>query len=383
MVFLPSLSTASLAIITFLSSTAYAATCTVATGGDAATAITNAFNSCKNGGTVVFTKGATYNLNSMVEVTGLKNTIVQFYGTINFPDYNTKYNGQSAYISLKGDQIHWDGANVGTINGNGQGWYNAQNHQAPTALRIQATNSYFGNFKILQSPRAHVGITTSDNVHLDHVTFETVSADSSKPAKNTDAVDISNSKNIVFTNSDLTVGDDCTAMNNDIYNVTVSNVNCNGGHGFSIGSLGKGGSTATVKTVRILSSTCTNCQNGVRIKTWPGGNGSVSDVHYENITLNKVDNPIIVTTHYCDQNQQSYCTGNDSKSLSITDVTIKGVTGSTSSASKNPVLSINCSTGTPCSGFNISGVNVSKNANTAKNECINLSGSNNISACTA
>jgi polygalacturonase len=90
-----------------------------------------------------------------------------------------------------------------------------------------------------------------------------------------DALDISSSKNLIFRDSHLTVGDDCTAINGGVSNVTLSNINCVNGHGFSIGSLGKGGSTEYVKQVRIVDSTCTNCQNGVRIKTWDGGKSSI------------------------------------------------------------------------------------------------------------
>ncbi|RCH84607.1 hypothetical protein CU098_006886 [Rhizopus stolonifer] len=379
MVYIPSLSS-SLALITVLASAAQAATCTVATGGDAAKSIVSAFKNCKNGGTVVFSKGATYNLKSLVEVENLKNVKVQFYGTINLPGFNKSHAGKNSYFRIKGDNIHWDGGNVGTFNGNGQKWWDAENRKAPTVFRIQATNSYFGNFKIIQSPRAHVGITSSSKVILDKVTLKTVSK-SSKPAKNTDAVDISNSDNITFTNSDLTVGDDCTAMNNDVSSIIIKNVKCNGGHGFSIGSLGKGGSSATVNDITIQNSSCTNCQNGIRIKTWPGGKGSVSGVKFESVQLDNVENPVLITTHYCDKNQKSYCNGNDSHSLTIKDITIKDISGSTSSKKSNPAISINCSKNTPCSNFKMSNVNISKHSKTKKNECINLSGSSSISYC--
>ncbi|KAI8372481.1 pectin lyase fold/virulence factor [Blakeslea trispora] len=379
MVYIPSLSS-SLALITVLASAAQAATtCTVSTGGDAAKSIASAFEACKNGGTVVFTKGATYNLKSLVDVSNLKNVKVQFYGTVNLPGFNSKHAGQNSYFRIKGDNIHWDGGNTGTFNGNGQKWWDAENRKAPTVFRIQATNSYFGNFKIVQSPRAHIGITSSSHVDLDNVTLKTVSK-SSKPAKNTDALDISNSDNINFTNSNLTVGDDCTAMNNDVSNVLVKNIKCNGGHGFSIGSLGKGGSSATVKNINIQNSVCDNCQNGIRIKTWPGGKGSVSNVSFKDVKLNNVENPVLITTHYCDKNQKSYCNGNDGHSLTIKDISMENITGSTSRKS-NPAISINCSKNTPCSGFKMSNVKISTHSKTKKNECINLSGSNSISYC--
>ncbi|KAG1440361.1 hypothetical protein G6F56_011957 [Rhizopus delemar] len=302
-----------------------AATCTVAsTSGDATANIVKAFNSCKNGGTVVFTKGVTYKLNSVLTVQGLKNVNVNLAGTISLPARSSSWQNLDHYIQLKGDNIQVYGG--GSINGNGQAWYDAADHTAPTVLRLAATNSKVSYISIINSPRAHLGVTNSKNLVLDHITLKTKST-SSKLAKNTDALDVSSSSGIVFQNSELTVGDDCLAINGGVTNITLNNIICNGGHGFSVGSLGKGGKTETVKTVRILNSTCNNCQNGVRIKTWPGGKGSVSDVKYSNIKLNNVDNPIIITTHYCDKNQQSYCNGNDASSLTISDVSIAGVTG--------------------------------------------------------
>lgn len=90
--------------------------------------------------------------------------------------------------------------------------YDKQDHTAPTVLRIKATNSVFGNFKIYNAPRAHMALTSANNVVLENIYLHTVSS-SKNPAKNTDALDVSSSSNIVFRNSELNVGDDCTAIN--------------------------------------------------------------------------------------------------------------------------------------------------------------------------
>ncbi|KAG0762657.1 hypothetical protein G6F57_007000 [Rhizopus arrhizus] len=353
-------------------------TCTVASSsGDSASNIVSAFTKCKSGGTVVFTKGVTYNLESVVTISGLTNVNINLAGTIKLPSRSTSWQNLDHYIQLQGSGINMYGG--GTINGNGQAWYDAVDHTAPTVLRIKATNSNFGSFSIINAPRAHIGVTSSSNVVLQSITLNTAST-SSKAAKNTDALDVSSSSGIIFKNSVLTVGDDCTAINGGVSNITLSNIVCNGGHGFSVGSLGKNGKSETVKTVRVLDSTCNNCQNGVRIKTWPGGEGSVTDVKYQNIVLKNVDNPLLVTTHYCDSNQMTYCNKNDDSSLSISDVTFKNISGSVSTAG-NPIININCSTDTPCKSFSLSSVSITKASKTKSNVCVNLSGSSKISYC--
>ncbi|KAG1436526.1 hypothetical protein G6F56_013523 [Rhizopus delemar] len=135
-------------------------------------------------------------------------------------------------------------------------------------------------------------------------------------------------------------------------------------------------------TVRILDSVCNNCQNGVRIKTWPGGKGSVSDVKFSNVKLNNCENPVLITTHYCDKNQLEYCTTNDKESLTISDVHITGITGSVANIG-NPIVSVNCSSETPCTDFTMTGVDLTKAATTPSNVCVHLEGSDKISACSA
>lgn len=182
MVSIPSIST-SLGLLALLASV-QAKTCNVKTGGDDAVNIINAFKDCNNGGTVVFNKGTTYNAKSLIEVKGLKNVNVQFYGTLNLPAYNTKFEGATAFFKIAGDNIHWEGAGVGAINGGGQVWWDAKNNKAPTVFRMTSTHSVFRNFKINAAPRAHLALTSCDDVVLEKVTLYTVSKNSNRP-KNT------------------------------------------------------------------------------------------------------------------------------------------------------------------------------------------------------
>ncbi|KAI9289451.1 pectin lyase fold/virulence factor [Umbelopsis sp. AD052] len=366
------------AALSLFAAAAQATTCTIpTTGKDDTSAIQSAFKSCATGGTVVFTKGSTYYLNAMISLTGLQGTTVQFDGTLNLPVYASSYENGAAYISVTGDSVKWTG--TGTIVGNGQAWYDKKLTDAPRVLAIHTTNSVFSGFKITQAPRAHFSVNAAKNTVLENLTINTVST-SSNPAKNTDAFDVSSSSGIVIRGSNINNGDDCLAVNSGVTNLTFTNNNCVGSHGFSIGSLGKDLSTGTVDGVNITTNSCTNCQNGVRIKTWPGGQGYVKNIIFNNINLQNVDNPILITTHYCDSEHQSSCNADDSSSLSISAVNINNVYGTVSTAG-HPVLSVNCSTKTPCSNFAITNINVAKASKTPKNVCIDLTGSSSIPYC--
>ncbi|KAL0073415.1 glycoside hydrolase family 28 protein [Phycomyces blakesleeanus] len=374
--------TGAIASFLLLATAAQAATvCTVKTSskGDDAVSINAAFESCKNGGTVVFPAGATFNMKSVVSASGLKGVTVKFDSTVNLPAYNTAFAKEKAYFYLAGDKIIFSGK--GTFYGNGQGWYNAANKNAPVVFKPKASNSYFGGFTIKQAPRAHFSVNGCSNTIFENLTINTISSNAKYPAKNTDAFDVSASSDITIRNSNIVNGDDCIAVNGGVNGLTVSGLTCTGSHGFSVGSLGKDGKTDVVSNLKFLNNKCIDCQNGVRIKTWPGGKGSVTGITFDNINLQNAENPILITTHYCDNQKSSSCTGNDATSLSISDVTINNVYGSVSASAKKPILSIDCATGTPCKEFNLSNINISAASNTPKNVCKNLSGSGSITYC--
>lgn len=68
----------------------------------------------------------------------------------------------------------------------------------------------------------------------------------------------------------------------------------------SIGSLGWAMNEAGVHNVTVESSTFTGTQNGVRVKSWARpSNGFVRDVHFRHLTMNNVENPIIIDQYYC------------------------------------------------------------------------------------
>lgn len=93
--------------------------------------------------------------------------------------------------------------------------YNALDHTAPSVLRIIANHSSFGDFNIINSPRAHLNVTNSTDLILHDFTIHTASNNSFLP-KNTDAFDLYHSTNVIFRDSNLTVGDDCVAIKEGI-----------------------------------------------------------------------------------------------------------------------------------------------------------------------
>jgi galacturan 1,4-alpha-galacturonidase len=82
---------------------------------------------------------------------------------------------------------------------------------------------------------------------------------------NTDAFDVGSSSGVPIKNANIKNQDHCLAVNSGT-DITFTGGICSGGHGISIGSVG-GRSNNVVKNVNISSSSISNSDNGVRIKT--------------------------------------------------------------------------------------------------------------------
>jgi len=96
-------------------------------------------------------------------------------------------------------------------------------------------------------------------------------------------------------------GDDCLTVGNGARNIHWRNSYCEGGHGLSIGSLGKGGQVADVQDVLIETTVMKNTLYGARFKSWTGGNGLARNITWRDISFIDVPFPIFITQNYWDQ----------------------------------------------------------------------------------
>jgi galacturan 1,4-alpha-galacturonidase len=140
-----------------------------------------------------------------------------------------------------------------------------------------------------------------------NITFDgfTITAPGDSP--NTDGIHMGKSTDVKILNTNIGTGDDCVSIGDGSKQITVQGVNCGPGHGLSVGSLGKFTTEENVEGITIKNCTLTATDNGVRIKTWPDAPGTitVSDIHFEDITMTNVKNPVIIDQEYCPWNQCS------------------------------------------------------------------------------
>jgi galacturan 1,4-alpha-galacturonidase len=199
--------------------------------------------------------------------------------------------------------------------------------------------------KMINGPNWMNLITDSKNVTFSNISISDVST-STNPVRNTDGWDTYRSSDIVIKDSVIHNGDDCVSFKPNSTNIVVSNLDCTGSHGISVGSLGQyPGVVDIVQNIVVENIKMTSASNGVRIKTWAGpnvGSGLVKNITYHNFWNNNVQLP--VTIDQCYGTSAALCASNPSNTL-IQDIFFKNITGTASGA---VVAQLGCSPGDRC-----------------------------------
>ncbi|EOA12652.1 hypothetical protein CARUB_v10027711mg [Capsella rubella] len=205
------------------------------------------------------------------------------------------------------------------------------------------------------------GITSLDakNFHINvigakNLTFEEVRIIAPAESPNTDGIHVGRSDGIKIINSVITTGDDCVSVGDGMKNLLVERVTCGPGHGISVGSLGRYGHEQDVKGIKIINCTLQETDNGIRIKTWPSAacSTSASDIHFENIVLKNVTNPILIDQEYCPWN---HCNKAKPSTIKLSNISFKNIRGT--SGNKDAVKLL-CSKGFPCQNVELGNIDI-------------------------
>ncbi|KAF3437911.1 hypothetical protein FNV43_RR20667 [Rhamnella rubrinervis] len=272
-------------------------------------------------------------------------------GTILASPNRSDYHDRTHWIGFEDvDNFRVEGG--GTFDGNGRIWWknsckinkSLPCSAAPTVScdvpRMQKLR--VANMKFRNAQKMHVSFQKCVNV----IAFGLrVTAPEHSP--NTDGIHITGTSNITLRNSIIATGDDCISIVSGSKNVRATRITCGPGHGISIGSLGAGNSEAHVSNVFVNEATFSGTTNGVRIKTWQGGYGYARNIWFENITMNKVKNPIIIDQNYCDKKKPC---GEQKLAVQIRDVVYRNIRGTSSS---EVAIRFDCSEHFPCRGISL------------------------------
>ncbi|KAG8363942.1 hypothetical protein BUALT_Bualt19G0074800 [Buddleja alternifolia] len=248
----------------------------------------------------------------------------------------------------------------GVIDGRGEKWWDlpCKPHKgingttapgpcdSPVAIRFfGSSNLTVQGLKIKNSPQFHFRFDNCNDVRIDSMNIKSPTG-----SPNTDGIHIENTNDVKIYNSVISNGDDCVSIGAGSYNVDIRNITCGPSHGISIGSLGIKNSRACVSNISVTNSIIKHSDNGVRIKTWQGGFGSVSKITFNNIHMDTVRNPIIIDQYYCNAKACS----NQTSAVYVTDVSYTNIKGTYDV--RSPPMHLACSDTVPCTNLTISDV---------------------------
>ncbi|KAK8555790.1 hypothetical protein V6N13_069871 [Hibiscus sabdariffa] len=228
----------------------------------------------------------------------------------------------------------------GIIEGNGDKWWElpCKPHRGPNGSSLpgpcdspamirffMSSNLVVSGLRIQNSPQFHVKFDGCDGVLI-----EKLSVSTPKLSPNTDGIHIENTKSV------------------GIYNSMISN---GGRHVLlCIGSLGVQNSQACVSNITVRNTVIRESDNGVRIKTWQGGTGSVSGISFENIQMENVRNCIIVDQYYC---MSKECL-NQTSAVQVTDIQYRNIKGTYDV--RTPPIHFACSDTVACTNITMAEV---------------------------
>ena len=210
---------------------------------------------------------------------------------------------------------------------------------------FESNNVTVQGLKVQNSPEFHFRFDSCRGVHVDGLSITSPAL-----SPNTDGIHVENTQDVLIANTVVSNGDDCVSIGAGTLNVHIENVTCGPGHGISIGSLGKQGSRACVSNITVRNAVIRHSANGVRIKTWQGGSGSVSAVRFENVRMDAVRNPIIIDQYYC----LTKSCENATTAVFVSDITYAGIRGTYDV--RGPPIHFGCSDAVPCTNITLSGV---------------------------
>ncbi|XP_075658927.1 exopolygalacturonase-like [Castanea sativa] len=301
---------------------------------------------CAVAGSKVVISASVYKL-GLVTLLGPCKGAIEFnlQGTLQAPSDVASFNGKDGWVAFE----RIDGLTVsdgGVFYGKGQqAWQKNECNKdkncnvLPINIRfVYVTNSKVQDITSKDSKFFHINLLECKNLQFQHVT---ITAPANSP--NTDGIHVGRSSQITITNADIGTGDDCISIGDGTQDVTVNQVTCGPGHGISIGSLGRYQNEEPVSGIRVTGATLSNTDNGVRIKTWPSSpSGVASDIHFEDVVMNNVANPIIIDQNYCPNNQ---CSNQSPSKVKISNVSFKKIRGTSST---KEAMNLLCSKSVPC-----------------------------------
>ncbi|CAL1409789.1 unnamed protein product [Linum trigynum] len=237
-------------------------------------------------------------------------------------------------------------------------------------LRLESiTNGLIEGLTSKDSRSFHVHISRSSNITVRGLT---VTAPPDSP--DTVGIYLRRTHRVNISDVAIATGDHCINLADGSQQVNVRNVTCGPGGrtGILVDSLGK-----TPDEEKVMDVAVTNCSfhgtgGGVRIEAVPGTINTAMDITFEDLVMDKVENPISVDQKFCPVQS---CEKVEPK-VTIKDVSFKNIKGTCASPL---AIDISCSSASFCKNLELADIDLKPvgtaagpTAQTLKSQCTNV-----------
>ncbi|RYN96331.1 putative exopolygalacturonase X [Alternaria tenuissima] len=325
---------------------------------DDAAHILDSFHKCNDGGTVVLDQS--YLIGSPLDLTFLKHIDVVITGEIHFDASDVYYWAENSFkYDFQNQSVYWKwgGEDVNIYGDLSREKSVIDGHGQPYWEEIQTNKSWFNI------------IANSSDILISNMDLRAESLNDVEIA-NSDGWDTYRSDRVVIQDSYIINTDDCVSFKPNSTNVVIQGLDCTGSHGISVGSLGQyANETDIVENLYIYNVSLTNASDSARIKVWPGiqtsfqtllngggGLGRVRNVTYDTFRVDNNDRAITITQCYGQKNQ-TLCSEHPAN-LTISDITIKNMYGTTSGKEDPEAGTLVCSAPDRCSNIRAENITV-------------------------
>ncbi|KAI7184798.1 hypothetical protein D0869_04680 [Hortaea werneckii] len=348
--------------------------------GDDSPSILAAFDECKEDGHIIF-ENTTYYVGTVMNTTGLKNVDIELRGTMLWStdieywlqaSLPVGFQNQTSAWHLGGEGIHFFGHGAGTLDGNGQVWYDYNHgqsnlHGRPHAITITETkNSVIEGLRFVKSQMWTMTVARSEKILLQDIYVNNSSEDREfRSNVNTDGVDTVYANNITMLRWTVDCGDDSISMKQNSTNIYIANSTFYNGIGFAMGSIGQyPGQIEVIENVTAENIVTYNSRMGGRVKTWTGlntgyppnggggGFGYAKNITFRNFELHNAQQAWAITQCTSYNGVKGGC---DTSRFKIEGMYWGNTTGTITGTN---VATLQCSKASPCENIELVGNHV-------------------------
>ncbi|ROT39603.1 exo-rhamnogalacturonase B [Sodiomyces alkalinus F11] len=321
--------------------------------GDDVPALLRTFNRRCRRNSIIVLPGPVYHINSPMNTTHLHNVVIEQYGRLLWSDdidywlsvsMPIGFQNQSTVWNFGGRHVIWNGHGVGTMDGNGQAWYDWNRNRGNAPRRpmnihlVDIRDSVLRGLRFVQSQMWTMTLQRAFNIVLDDIYVNSTST-SQWNTLNTDGADTMYSDNITFSRWRVDNGDDAIALKANSTNIRFYDSELWNGAGIAVGSMGQFlGQHEEIRGFHVRNITMHNPIRITNVKTWTGlqigyppnggggGTGHAHQILFEDIVLDRTrDNPL----HFwqCESyigRSGEFC---DTSRFKISDFVFKNITG--------------------------------------------------------